>query len=43
MFSHKELQAAIAKNAGANLLIVPVGAKFEDIAKRLEILFPPTH
>ena len=34
-----ELGTAIANNPTANLLMIPVGQKFEDIRKRLEILF----
>jgi hypothetical protein len=34
-----ELGTAIANNPTANLLMIPVGQKFEDIRKRMEILF----
>ena len=34
-----ELGSAITNNPTANLLMVPVGQKFEDIRKRMEILF----
>ena len=34
-----ELGPAIANNPTANLLMIPVGYKFEDIRKRMEILF----
>jgi hypothetical protein len=36
-----ELGPAIANNPTANLLMVPVGQRFEDIRKRMDVLFGP--
>jgi hypothetical protein len=34
-----ELPAIVAGNATANVLLIPIGQKFEDIRKRIEVLF----
>jgi len=36
-----ELPAAIEQHALADILVIPVGAKFQDVSKRIEILFGP--
>src|SRR5215469_9215920 len=36
-----ELPAAIEQHALADIPVIPVGAKFQDVSKRIEILFGP--
>ena len=39
MVQQSELAALIDRNAGADIIVIPAGDKFQDIEKRMEILF----